>query len=163
MSKQDYSTSFLVSQTPAQVFAAVNDVRGWWSAQIDGSTDQLNAEFNYHYKHLHRCKIRIVELVPDTKLVWLVTENYFDFTKDKAEWTGTRMVFDIAEKNGQTQVTFTHIGLVPAYECYDICSDAWGNYIGGSLKSLIETGTGKPNPYIPAIESAETMKGGSHD
>ena len=160
---QDYSTSFLVAESPAQVFQAAADVRGWWSEQIDGDTDRLNAAFDYHYKNLHRCKIKIVGWVPDTKIVWQVLENYFDFTKDKAEWTGTQMVFDVIPKDGKTALRFTHAGLVPAYECYDICSDAWGNYIGGSLKSLIETGTGKPNPYIPAIDSAETMKGGNHD
>jgi hypothetical protein len=37
-------------------------------------------------------------------------------------------------------------GLVPAYECYDVCSNAWGQYITGSLRKLITTGTGEPNP-----------------
>ena len=43
-------------------------------------------------------------------------------------------------------IHFTHEGLVPAYECYTVCSDAWGSYIRGSLKSLIATGKGSPNP-----------------
>lgn len=163
MPKQDYTTSFLVNQSPEQVFNAVNNVRGWWSEQIDGPTDKLNAEFNYHYKEVHRCKMKITEFVPGKKVVWLVVDNHFDFTKDKTEWKGTQIVFEIAKKGDKTQLTFTHIGLVPAYECYNICSDAWGNYINGSLKALIETGKGKPNPYIPAINSAETLKGGQHD
>jgi uncharacterized protein YndB with AHSA1/START domain len=160
MPKQDYTTSFLVSQSPEAVFKAVTNVRGWWSEQIDGATDKLNAEFAYHYKDVHRAKMKIVELVPNKKVVWLVMENQFNFTKDKAEWTGNKLVFEISKKGGKTQLTFTQIGLVPAYECYNICSDAWGNYINGSLKSLIETGKGKPNPYIPAINNAEAMKGG---
>jgi hypothetical protein len=56
------------------------------------------------------------------------------------------MVFEIAEKKNQTQVRFTHLGLVPAYECYDICFDAWSGYIGKSLRNLIATGKGQPNP-----------------
>lgn len=44
------------------------------------------------------------------------------------------------------QVRFTHAGLVPAYECYDVCSNAWGEYITGSLRKLITTGKGEPNP-----------------
>jgi hypothetical protein len=28
---------------------------------------------------------------------------------------------------------------VPANECFDICSNAWGSYINGSLRSLIIT------------------------
>jgi len=163
MQKQDYTTTFQVNQSPEQVFKAINNVRGWWSEQIDGPTDKLNAEFNYHYKDVHRCKLKIVEFIPNKKVVWLVLENRFDFTKDKAEWTGTKISFDISQKDGKTQLTFTHIGLVPAYECYQICSDAWGNYVGGSLKSLIETGKGNPNPYERAINNAEAMKGGQHE
>jgi hypothetical protein len=163
MQKQDYTTTFLVDQSPERVFEAINNVRGWWSEQIDGPTDKLNTVFNYHYKDVHRCKLKIIEFIPGKKVVWLVLENKFDFTKDKAEWTGTKISFDITQKNGKTQLTFTHVGLVPVYECYQICSDAWNNYITGSLKSLIETGKGKPNPYIPAINSAETLKGGKHE
>ena len=163
MQTPNYTTSFQVDQSPEQVFRAINNVRGWWSEQIEGPTDQLNAEFNYHYKDVHRCKIRIVEFVPNKKVVWLVLENRFNFTKDKSEWTGTKMEFEISKKDGKTQLTFTHVGLVPAYECYKICADAWGNYVNGSLKSLIETGKGKPNPYIPAIKSAEVAKGALHD
>jgi uncharacterized protein YndB with AHSA1/START domain len=163
MPKQDYTTTFLVSQSPEEVFKAVTNVRGWWSEQIDGRTDKLNAEFSYHYKDVHRCKMKIVELVPGKKVVWLVLENYFDFTKNKAEWKGNKISFEISKKGEQTQLTFTQIGLVPAYECYNICSDAWGNYINGSLKSLIETGKGQPNPYIPAINSAEALKGGTNE
>jgi len=163
MPTQDYTTTFLVDKSPEQAFAAINNVRGWWSEQIEGHTDQLNAEFSYRYKDVHRCKIRITEFIPGKKVVWQVLENHFDFTKDKTEWTGTRIVFDIARMGDKTQVTFTHIGLVPAYECYKICSDAWHNYIDGSLKSLIETGKGTPNPYIPAINSAEALKSGQHE
>jgi hypothetical protein len=89
--------------------------------------------------------MKLVELVPDKRVAWLVTDNYFNFTKDKTEWKGTKVVFDISRKNDQTEIHFTHEGLVPAYECYNVCSDAWGSYIRGSLKSLIATGKGSPN------------------
>jgi hypothetical protein len=68
------------------------------------------------------------------------------------------MSFEICKEGDKTQLTFTHIGLVPEYECYNICTDSWGNYIKGSLKSLIETGKGNPNPYEPSIINAETLK-----
>jgi hypothetical protein len=72
--------------------------------------------------------------------------SYLDFIEDKREWNGTRVTFDIARKGDQTEVRFTHAGLVPAHQCYDACSNAWGSYIGGSLRSLIATGKGRPNP-----------------
>jgi hypothetical protein len=42
---------------------------------------------------------------------------------------GTTITFDITEVDGGTQVRFTHVGLVPEFECYDVCSDAWGGLI----------------------------------
>ena len=44
-----------VDQTPEEVFNAINNPRGWWSEEIEGSTDKLNDEFNYHYKDVHHC------------------------------------------------------------------------------------------------------------
>lgn len=145
METTNFATSITVDQSPEKVFKAINNVKGWWSENIEGRTDRLNAEFLYHYKDVHICKLKITELVPNKKIVWLVLENQFNFTKDQSEWKGNRIVFDISEKNGKTQLDFTQLGLTPAYECYDVCRDAWSSYIQGSLKNLITTGTGKPN------------------
>lgn len=145
MATTDFTTTIVVDQTPEQVFNAVNNVRGWWSEEIEGSTDKLNAVFDYHYEDVHRCKMQIIEFVPNKKVVWLVQENYFKFTKDKTEWTGTKVIFDINEKEGKTELRFTHLGLVPEYECFEICRDAWSTYVKKSLQSLITTGKGHPN------------------
>jgi hypothetical protein len=56
---------------------------------------------------------------------------------------------------GKTELRFTHVGLVPAFECYGGCSDAWGFYINDSLRSLITTGKGQPNQTEEAPLSAE--------
>ena len=45
----------------------------------------------------------------------------------------------VTAEAGGTRVRFTHEGLVPEYECYDVCANAWGGYINGSLRSLITT------------------------
>ena len=145
MSNQNFTTTLLVNQTPKEVFNAINNVRGWWSEEIEGNADKLNAEFKYHYEDVHRCKMKIIEFIPNEKVVWLVLDNYFKFTKDKSEWTNTKIIFEISEKDGKMQIQFTHQGLVPAYECYDICRDAWSNYIKNSLRILITTGKGQPN------------------
>jgi hypothetical protein len=145
MSDKSYTTSFEVSNSPQEVYDAINNVRGWWSENITGKTDELNAEWLYQYKDVHISKMKIVEMVPGKKVVWLVLENQFNFTKDKNEWKGNRIVFDIVKKGDKTKLTFTQEGLVPDYECYNICNDAWTSYIQGSLKNLITTGKGKPN------------------
>jgi hypothetical protein len=89
--------------------------------------------------------MKLTEVIPGKKVVWLVLDNYFNFTKDKSEWKGTKITFEISKKGNKTEVRFTHLGLVPKYECYDICSNAWGTYINGSLKNLITTGKGEPS------------------
>jgi len=145
MTQGNYTATITVDQSPKEAFDVIRNVRGWWSEEITGSTEKLGDEFEYHYQNLHRCTMKLAELVPGKKVVWLVTDNFFSFTEDKTEWKNTRVVFDIAEKDGKTEIQFTHDGLVPAYECYKVCSDAWGSYIRGSLKSLIATGKGSPN------------------
>jgi len=145
MNNQDFSTSFVVDSSPAEVYNAVNNVRGWWSENIEGATDQLHGEWLYQYKDVHICKIKVIEMIPNQKVVWKVVNNYFNFTEDKSEWTGDTIIFDISEQQGQTQLRVTQEGLVPDYECYDICSTAWTSYIQGSLKNLITTGKGNPN------------------
>ena len=146
MKDQDFTASFSVDQTPEEAFDAINNVRGWWSEEIEGTTNKLGDEFTYHYKDVHRCRIKITEFVPGRKVVWRVLANYFDFTEDKSEWKDTAIRFEIARKGNKTEVRFAHLGLVPEYECFDVCSNAWGSYINGSLRSLITTGKGKPNP-----------------
>jgi hypothetical protein len=146
MSNQDFTTTIHVDQTPDEATAAINNPRGWWSQEIEGGTDKLNDEFTYHYKDVHRCKMKIVELVSGKRVVWLVTYNDFNFIKDKSEWIGTKVIFDILRKNDKTQIRFTHYGLVPQYECYDVCENAWTGYIQNSLRNLITTGKGTPNP-----------------
>lgn len=148
MTTSDFTTTILVDQTPNEVFNAVNNVRGWWSERIDGGTTELNDEFTYQRWELHKCTMKLTEVIPGKKVVWKVLDNYFSFTEDKTEWIDTDISFDIAEKDGKTELKFTHWGLVPAYECYDVCFDAWSSYIKGSLQSLITTGKGQPNPKV---------------
>ena len=146
MTMQSFTTTYSVDQTPKEVFDAITNVRGWWSGEIEGSTEKLGDEFTYRYKDVHYTKQRLVEVIPDEKVVWLILDAHLNFTEDKAEWKGTKVVFEISKKGKQTQLRFTHQGLVPEFECFDACSSAWGFYINNSLRSLITTGKGDPNP-----------------
>jgi len=107
----------------------------------------------YRYGDVHYCQIKLIEVIPDKKVVWLVKYNYFNFTKDNSEWTGTKISFEIAEKDKKTQIRFTHLGLVRAYECFDICSNAWSQSIQQSLFGLITTGRGQPNKFNKRIKA----------
>ena len=145
MKDQNYTATFTVDQTPKEVFAAITNVRGWRSGNIEGGTDKLGDEFTYRYEDVHYSKQKITELIPGKKLSWLVLDSYLSFVKDKTEWNGTKVIFDITKKGDKTELRFTHVGLVPQYECYDACTDAWSGYIKGSLRNLITKGKGQPN------------------
>ena len=143
MEKQSFTTSFLVDRTPKEVFNAVKNVRAWWPGVIEGESDKLNAEFTYRYKELHYSKQKVVDFILDKKVVWLVTESSLNFVDEKDEWTGTKIVIEISEKDKKTQVRFTHQGLVPQFECYDACSNAWSDIINNSMRNFIMTGKGE--------------------
>ena len=143
MTTSDFTTTILVDQTPKQVFNAINTPQAWWSGEIKGNTGKLNDEFTYRYKELHFSKQRIDEMIPDQKVVWLVTESIINYAEDKREWTDTKISFEISEQGNKTQLRFTHLGLVPEIECFDSCSNSWSQLIQQGLFSLITTGKGK--------------------
>jgi Activator of Hsp90 ATPase homolog 1-like protein len=163
---QSFTTAFEVERPPQEAFEAITNVRGWWSQEVEGVTDQVGGEFDYHYQDVHRCRVRVTELVPGRKVAWRVLDNYFNFIDNQAEWKDTEVIFEISAKDGGAQVNVTHRGLVPQYECYDVCSNAWGGYLDGSLRDLINTGQGQPNPkedgHAPTHQDAATMLRGQH-
>lgn len=141
----NFTVTMLVKATPEQAFAAINDPRAWWGENIEGRTDTLGEEWTYRYKDLHFSRHRTAELIPGAKVIWNVVDATISFLEDKTEWVGTQIVFDIAPKGDMTEVCFTHVGLKPSVECFDVCSDAWTGLITGSLRGLIERGEGDPD------------------
>jgi hypothetical protein len=141
---QDLTFTILVDQTPEEVFNAINNVRGWWTENMEGDSQKLGDEFSVRFWDVHYSKQKLTRSIPGKKVVWLITDSKLTFIKDTSEWTGTSIVFDIDKQGDKTQLTFTHKGLVPEVECFGACSNAWGDYITKSLHSLITTGKGQP-------------------
>jgi hypothetical protein len=142
MTNQNFTTSVVTDQTPAEVFAAIANVRGWWTGEIDGSADQVGDEFDYRYGDMHYSRQRVTESVPDRRIVWHVVDAKLTFAEDPAEWVGTDITFDIARTGDQTELTFTHVGLVPEFDCFESCSGGWSFLVNSSLRRLVTTGEG---------------------
>jgi uncharacterized protein YndB with AHSA1/START domain len=140
MQATDFTTTITVDQSPNEVFEAIIEPQNWWSGDFEGHTKNVNDEFSYRYADMHYSKQRVVESIPGEKVVWLVTESQLNFIEDKEEWTGTKIIFEISEKDGKTELKFTHEGIKPEVECYDACSTAWGQLIQQSLFTYISTG-----------------------
>lgn len=142
MGTKDFTTSITLHKTASEAFDAINNVRGWWHGEIEGNTDALNDEFDYRFEHFHYSRQKVTELIPGKRIVWLVTDSNLGFTENKSEWTGTRIIFDITETNGNTEIRFTHEGLVPSFECYSDCSNGWTMLVQQSLQNLLTEGKG---------------------
>lgn len=144
MTTTDFTLTLTTKQTPQQVFRAVTNVRDWWSGyyseEINGDTEKLNDEFSFSAGNgAHYSKQKLVELIPDKKIVWLITKSELSFLEKKDEWTGTKLIFEISKKGNNTQLTFIHEGLIPEIECYNSCTPAWTMYLQNKLLPLVST------------------------
>lgn len=163
MENKNYTSTITVDKDPLTTNNSIKNFREWWSEEIEGNTDKLGESFFYHYKDVHLCKLKLIEEIPNKKLVYLITDNEFNFTKDKKEWINTKLIFDLSAEGNKTKVIFTHEGLTPKDECYNVCNDAWTSYIQGSLKNYIETGKGKPNGKEGGLNAELVKKWGLPD
>ena len=159
MNDQSYTTSVWVDRSPAEVFDAVNDVRAWWTQEARGDTTRVGAEWDYRVRDIHTAKMRVTELVPGRRVVWRVLENYLNFVEDQSEWVGTEIRFELVEQDGGTRIDFTHDGLLPEFECYEVCNPAWTFYLRTSLPQLLSTGTGLPEQDPGLVEPVVAVAG----
>lgn len=141
--RQGYSATIEVAKSPHHVFECIRDVSKWWGGKdLKGSTSRLNDEFTITHGDAHYSKQKMIEFVPDQKIVWRITEGRLGWLeKDKQEWTNTRLVFEIAPKGDGAVLHFTHDGLVPEKECYSRCSEGWDMVIKTFLYNFITDGS----------------------
>lgn len=132
-----------LEKTSAEVFNLVKDVSKWWATKefkglLEGQSTKLNDEFVVRFGDVHYSKHKLIEVIPDKKVVWLVTDSKINWIeKDKTEWTNTKMVFDITTKGDKTVLHFTHERLVPEKECYEKCVQGWDMLIKTNFVKII--------------------------
>ena len=138
---ESFTATIEVAKSPQDVFNCIKEVPKWWSKDFEGSSQQLNDEFIIHHPNAHYSKQKLIEVIPDKKIVWLVTDSTLHWLQnDKHEWTNTKMIFDISTKGDNTVLHFTHEGLVPEKECYTKCKQGWTMVITDRLFNYITHG-----------------------
>lgn len=142
MANKNYSAIIEVAKSPQDVFNCIKEVSKWWNKEdFEGNSSNLNDEFVIYHPGRHYSKQRLVEVVPDKRVAWLVTDSKLDWLeKDQHEWTNTRMIFEITARGDQTILQFTHEGLVPGKECYAMCESGWNLVIKKRLFNFIAFG-----------------------
>ena len=141
MKKENFTYSFTSSTSAKDIFELLLDIEKWWSGlyeeTIKGKSHQLNDEFTFKAGGgMHDTTQKLIELIPNKKIVWLVTNSKLTFLSGPSEWENTKICFDLSKEGDKTLVTFTHDGLVPQLECYGACSGGWTGYLENLKKKL---------------------------
>lgn len=140
----DYHAEMEVHCPVQKAFDGICRVSAWWTENVRGSTTKLNDEFMVRFGETFS-KFRIIEMIPDQKLVWLVLDCNLHWMNNKKEWQGTKIHWQLSGNKNSTRISMTHIGLNPGIECFEDCTGGWNHYVKTSLFKLIEEGKGEPD------------------
>ncbi|WEK70256.1 MAG: SRPBCC domain-containing protein [Candidatus Chryseobacterium colombiense] len=143
MSSQNFSYTLTTSKSPNEIFNRLIDPKQWWNGLHDeiitGKSEKINDVFIFDAGNgVHHTEQKLIEVIPDKKIVWEVTDSNLTFASKTDEWTGTKISFEIFKEDHRTKIVFTHDGLTPQFECYDGCSGAWLQYLMQLEKNLNE-------------------------
>ncbi|HEV8283170.1 MAG TPA: SRPBCC domain-containing protein [Chitinophagaceae bacterium] len=92
------------------IFNHVIDLKKWWPEEFIGENIKLNSEFVFRTGDSHYSKNKVVEFVPNKKVVWLATESIRK--TDNYDWSGTKFIFELTPKGDNTLLKFTYDGAV---------------------------------------------------
>lgn len=140
--EKSFTVTIELNKSPELVFKGINDISKWWGGRdLTGNNIKLNDEFIINHPGAHYSKQRVVEIIPNKKVVWLVTDSTLNWLKkNQHEWTNTRLIFVLTSDDTKTSLHFTHEGLLPQLECYERVSQGWNTVIKDYLFNYIGKG-----------------------
>jgi hypothetical protein len=146
MNNQDFNSSISANISASEAIERISNVPGWWGVTFSGSSEKQNDKFVIKMGGDSFFDFTVAELIPGKRVTWLVTDCNMPWYSDKKEWANTKLIFDLKENSGVTDLTFTHEGLTPDVECYNDCAPGWTHWIKTSLSSYLNTGEGVFRP-----------------
>ncbi len=141
--KKNFHRTITVNASAEETMKKISQINFWWKKDFSGSAEKLNDTFTVPFTEPSFVDFVVSEFVPDKKVVWKVTDCFLPWFQDKKEWNNTEVVFELLKENGKTKIDFTHVGLVPEVECYDVCEKGWNGHID-TLAKFINEGKGLP-------------------
>ena len=138
-----------IKSSVAEVYKALTTREGlaaWWTSNTQGQGSiggALQFRFSAGGAEIGGFDMKVLELHPAELVLWQVVDG-------PAEWIGTRISFEIKRSGDHAIVLFKHQGWKEPVEFMHHCSTKWAIFLM-SLKSLVETGKGTPNPNDPHI------------
>jgi len=148
MEQQNYHCTITVPVTPAEALEKISRVGEWWAVNFKGNANDLQSRFTVHFARTTWSLMEIAEVDPGRRIVWKVVDCFLPIFKDPYLWKDNRITWDLAKDGARTQITMTHVGLVPGVECYEDCRKGWNFYVGESLFKLLTEGKGLPGSSI---------------
>ncbi|KAA0021752.1 SRPBCC family protein [Antrihabitans cavernicola] len=114
----------------------IDGLAGWWASNTAGNADEGGViEFRFGPGGFD---MKVTELDPGKKVVWEVVDG-------PEEWIGTEISWELKQSDDFAIILFAHRGWREEVEFMYHCSTKWATFLM-SLKSLIETGSGAPDP-----------------
>jgi uncharacterized protein YndB with AHSA1/START domain len=131
----------------AEVYAALTTAEGlagWWTTNTQGDGNELGCVLQFRFD-AGGFDMKVLELVAGKRVLWEVVEG-------PDEWIGTQVAWDLEQVDDYTVILFKHEGWKEPVEFMHHCSTKWAVFLM-SLKSLIETGKGAPDPHDVKIDN----------
>ncbi len=145
LEKENFQYEITLESTAKKIYSGLTfQIQHWWTEKMEGSANKINDEFTVRFDRTFK-RIKVVELIPDKKIIWEVMDSYIDIPelKNKSEWNGTKIIWEINPNEYSTDLLMTHLGLNSSLECYNICDDGWVSFME-SFQDYLTTGMGTP-------------------
>ena len=119
-----------------KALTTVKGLSGWWTKNTQGD-GKVGGVLQFRFG-AGGFDMKVLELDPGRRVLWQVVEG-------PEEWIGTKVSWDLQQQDGYTIILFKHLGWREPVEFMHHCSTKWAVFLM-SLKSLVETGKGSPDP-----------------
>ena len=140
-----------IKSSPDAVYRALTTRDGlaaWWTDRTQGE-GPVGGLFQFRFVDgdvdIGGFDMKVLELQPERHVLWQVVGG-------PDEWIGTRIRWDIRQEGDYAIVLFKHQDWREPVEFMHHCSTKWAIFLM-SLKALVETGKGAPNPVDVKIDN----------